>query len=173
MAEVTADIWVMTSTQGAPLSTSRCSPRICPSMRFKRFSTFSLSLFINTPAGILGDWKGTCQGVFYLVLSTFDDTDKTGRQKIEHPLPAERLNIREPLRRLKIELVTLGAIVLRFGVLLVAQIAIQLRSVMRRRVRVARLTFLVFSASFSVGPWQATHCSIVRASGVFGLAVAF
>jgi len=49
------------------------------------------------------------------------------------------LKIREPLRRLKIELVTLGAIVLRFGMLMMAQIAIQLRSVMRRRVRVARL----------------------------------
>lgn len=48
------------------------------------------------------------------------------------------------LRRLEIELMTLGAIVFRLGVLVMAQVAIQFRSVMRRSMRIGRFDIFCF-----------------------------
>src|SRR5215203_6877980 len=44
-AETTLPIWVRMSTQYVSSSTMRCIPRTCPSIRLRRFCSFSLSPF--------------------------------------------------------------------------------------------------------------------------------
>ena len=92
---------------------------------------------------------------------------------VDHPPPAGNLLSPNRLWRLKLELVALRAVVRRLGMLMVTEVAIQIRTIMRRSMRIGRFDARRFFRQFcraAMTGHALLHGNLFR---FFGLPMAF
>lgn len=78
-----------------------------------------------------------------------------------------------PLRRFEIKLMALSAIIFRFGMLMVAKIAVQFRPIMRRCVRIGRFYIFRFFSQLCRGAMTDDTLFHGQGFGLFCFPVAF